>query len=50
MLMGEGARTAELVQELAKGLRDHQLDVGWGVERILRSQAFFAASNLRGKG
>jgi uncharacterized protein (DUF1800 family) len=47
MFMGEGSATLEHVHDLAKGLREHQLDIGWGVERILRSQAFFAASNLR---
>ena len=47
--LGEGALTTELVQDLAKGLREHQLDIGWGVERILRSQAFFAAANLRSR-
>lgn len=47
MFMGEGAATAAHVQDLAQGLREHQLDVGWAVERILRSQAFFADSNVR---
>jgi uncharacterized protein (DUF1800 family) len=47
--LGEGMLTAELVQDLAKGLREHQLDIGWGVERILRSQVFFSAANLRSR-
>ncbi|HEV8070446.1 MAG TPA: DUF1800 domain-containing protein [Planctomycetaceae bacterium] len=47
MFMGEQAATPEHLQDLAKGLREHQLDVGWAVERILRSRAFFADSNLR---
>lgn len=45
--LGEGLLTPELVQDLAKGLREHQLEIGWGVERILRSQVFFSAANLR---
>jgi uncharacterized protein (DUF1800 family) len=47
--LGEGLLTTELVQDLAKGLREHQLDIGWGVERILRSQVFFSAANLRSR-
>lgn len=47
MFMGEKSATPEHLQDLAKGLREHQLDVGWAVERILRSRAFFADSNLR---
>jgi uncharacterized protein (DUF1800 family) len=47
MFLGEGTLTNELLQELAKGLREHQLEIGWGVERILRSQLFFSAANLR---
>ena len=31
---------------LADGLRSHDLDVGWAVATVLRSRAFFAASNL----
>jgi hypothetical protein len=27
-------------------LREHNLDIGWAVETVLRSQAFFAESNL----
>jgi uncharacterized protein (DUF1800 family) len=38
-----------LVTDLAAGLREHQLDIGCGVARILRSQAFFADSNLKSR-
>jgi uncharacterized protein (DUF1800 family) len=31
---------------LAEGLREHQLDLGWGVKTILHSRAFFAAENM----
>jgi uncharacterized protein (DUF1800 family) len=45
LLMGESVDAAA-IKALAAGLQQHQLDVGWGVETILRSQAFFAESNL----
>lgn len=37
---------AEL-EAFATGLREHELDLGWGVETLLRSQRFFSAANLR---
>jgi uncharacterized protein (DUF1800 family) len=46
LLMGENTVDAAAMKALAAGLRRHQLDIGWGVETILRSQAFFAESNL----
>jgi len=47
LFMGEHAVDAPAVAALAVGLRDHHLDSGWGVETILRSQAFFASANIR---
>jgi hypothetical protein len=44
--MGEGAASAAAVKALADGLRERELDVGWAVETVLRSRAFFAAANL----
>jgi uncharacterized protein (DUF1800 family) len=44
MFMSEGAG-ADL-DALAAGLRENNLHVGWGVKTVLRSQAFFAESNL----
>jgi uncharacterized protein (DUF1800 family) len=45
-----GRRSDEaLVADLAAGLRAHHLDIGWGVERILRSEVFFANSNIRSR-
>ncbi len=46
LLMGEKAVRAAEVEALAAGLREHQLDIGWAVETVLRSQAFFAEANL----
>jgi uncharacterized protein (DUF1800 family) len=47
LFMGEGAVEAAATEALAEGLRRRQLDVGWAVETVLRSQAFFADGNLR---
>jgi uncharacterized protein (DUF1800 family) len=45
-LMGENAVDAAAVDALAAGLREHDLNIGWAVETVLRSQAFFAERNL----
>jgi uncharacterized protein (DUF1800 family) len=44
--LGEGAIGAAGVRALADGLRERRLDVGWAVETVLRSRAFFAEANL----
>jgi uncharacterized protein (DUF1800 family) len=46
LFMGEGAVDTAGIKALAAGLREHNLDSGWAVETVLRSQAFFADSNL----
>ncbi len=46
MLMGEGSIESAAIDALASGLREHDLNIGWAVETILRSQAFFADKNL----
>jgi uncharacterized protein (DUF1800 family) len=46
LFFGEGAVPAAGVRALATGLRERRLDVGWAVETVLRSEAFFAAANL----
>jgi uncharacterized protein (DUF1800 family) len=45
-LMGEKVPGASGIDALAAGLRRHNLDVGWGVETVLRSRLFFADANL----
>jgi len=45
--MGEGAVDDAALAELAAGLRERELDVGWAVETVLRSHRFFAEANLR---
>jgi uncharacterized protein (DUF1800 family) len=49
MLFGEGMLDDAALEELADGLRAHDLDVSWAIETILRSEAFFAESNLRSR-
>ncbi len=44
--MGEGAVSEEAIDELADGLRRHDLSVGWGVATILRSRVFFSDRNI----
>jgi uncharacterized protein (DUF1800 family) len=46
LFLGEKALKAADVASLADGLRQRNLDVGWAVETVLRSRAFFAADNL----
>jgi uncharacterized protein (DUF1800 family) len=45
-LMGEKAVSTAALDALAAGLRKHALEVGWAVEMVLRSRAFFAEANL----
>jgi uncharacterized protein (DUF1800 family) len=46
LFMGEGTVDAAMTNALADGLRQRDLDIGWAVETVLRSQAFFADANL----
>lgn len=46
---GESAVDGAAVQELAAGLREHDLDIGWGVETILRSRRFFSEANIQSR-
>jgi uncharacterized protein (DUF1800 family) len=46
LFLGEKALKQPAVAELADGLRQHHLDIGWAVETVLRSQAFFAEENI----
>jgi uncharacterized protein (DUF1800 family) len=45
-LMGETGVEPAGIDTLAAGLRAHDLDIGWAVETVLRSRAFFAEANL----
>jgi hypothetical protein len=44
--MGEKITSAAALDVLAAGLRQHNLDIGWATETVLRSAVFFAAGNL----
>jgi uncharacterized protein (DUF1800 family) len=46
LLLGENVVDEAGVHELADGLHRNNLDVGWGVETILRSQLFFSEANI----
>ena len=46
LFLGENAVQPGATSELANGLRDHRLDIGWAVGVILRSRLFFADVNL----
>jgi uncharacterized protein (DUF1800 family) len=46
LLFGESGPDESAVRSLAALLREHGLDVGWGVATILRSRAFFADANI----
>jgi uncharacterized protein (DUF1800 family) len=46
LFMGENAVEAGPISELSDGLRRNDLNIGWAVETVLRSRAFFAAENL----
>jgi uncharacterized protein (DUF1800 family) len=46
---GESACPAEAVKELAVGLRERDLDVGWAVGTVLKSRLFFADANIRSR-
>ncbi|HUY36309.1 MAG TPA: DUF1800 domain-containing protein [Pirellulales bacterium] len=46
LLLGEGAVEGSAIDDLAAGLREHDLNVGWAVETVLRSAAFFAEGNI----
>jgi uncharacterized protein (DUF1800 family) len=49
LLLGEDVVDEAAVHELAEGLHRNNLDVGWGVETILRSRAFFSEANINSR-
>ncbi len=46
LFLGEKALKSADLDALAAGLRMHNLDIGWAVQTVLRSQVFFADVNL----
>jgi uncharacterized protein (DUF1800 family) len=49
VFMGEGTVDESATLALAGELSAHRLDVGHGVETVLRSRAFFASENIRSR-
>lgn len=45
--MGEGVVSDDAIDELATGLADNELNIGWAVETILRSGVFYSEANIR---
>jgi uncharacterized protein (DUF1800 family) len=43
---GENTVPSDAIRSLAAGLNEHELDIGWAVGVILKSQLFFADENL----
>ena len=46
VFMGERVVSKLALEELADGLRQHNLDIAWAVETILRSELFFSEANI----
>ncbi len=46
LFFGENGVDPVAVRTLARGLREHDLDIGWAVATILNSGAFFAETNM----
>ena len=47
--LGTGVVDDSALDELAEGLRTHNLDIHWGVGMILRSQLFFSDTNINSR-
>lgn len=47
--MGPSTNTPPLVEELAAGLRAHDMSIAWGMETLLHSNAFFADDNINNR-
>jgi uncharacterized protein (DUF1800 family) len=43
---GESGMAPEAVKQLADGIRNHNLNIAWAVEVVLKSHAFFSDANL----
>jgi len=44
--LGESVATPDDIDQLAAGLREHDLDINWAVGTMLRSQLFFSPKNI----
>ena len=48
-LFGENVVSEEALSELATGLREHDLDISWCFEAVLKSELFFSQANLKSR-
>jgi uncharacterized protein (DUF1800 family) len=46
---GDSGLSADAAKELAAGLRERELDIGWAVGTVLKSRLFFDAKNVRSR-
>ncbi len=46
---GDGGLSSDAAKQLAAGLRERDLNIGWAVETILKSTLFFDAANIRNR-
>lgn len=46
---GDGGVSAAAAKQLADGLRERELDVGWAVGTVLKSRLFFDTANIRNR-
>jgi uncharacterized protein (DUF1800 family) len=46
---GDNGVSAEAAKELATGLRERELDIGWAVGTVLKSRLFFDTANVRSR-
>jgi len=44
--LGENVASDADIDQLGQGLSEHDLDIGWAVETVLRSRLFFSQANL----
>jgi uncharacterized protein (DUF1800 family) len=47
--LGEGVVHGSALAQLAAGLREHDLDIDWALETVLRSELFFSDANMRSR-
>ena len=48
-LFGENVVPEEALTELATGLKEHDLDLSWAFETVLKSELFFSKANLKSR-
>jgi uncharacterized protein (DUF1800 family) len=47
--LGEGVAKDAALEQLAEGLRAHDLDTAWAIDTVIRSKLFFSEANLRSR-